>query len=264
MKAKTQKTETTIEIIEVKKGTVAFHILGTTPIILHRLSEKAKYELLYPAIKKRGAAKETLKHDPLAEYREAPYCDPNPKAPTLIQHLSAAFKAAIRNASLDIPGTSKREIGRLCWVEGERLPIFGIPRLIMSPVRSSDMNRTPDIRTRAIIANWATTIHVTFVKPQLNEVSVTHLVAAAGLTQGIGDWRTEKGAGTYGGFQIVDAKNADFQAIIKTGGRKAQERAMEVPDFHDLESEELFRWFERSVNDRGETEKRAGKAKKAA
>lgn len=264
MKAKTKSQDTTIEIIEVKKGTAAFHILGTTPLILHRLSEKAKYELLYPAIKKRGGAKETLKHDPLAEYQEAPYCDPSPKAATLIQHLSAAFKAAIRNASLDIPGTSKREIGRLCWVEGERLSIFGIPRLIMSPVRSSDMNRTPDIRTRAIIANWATTIHVTFVKPQLNEVSVTHLVAAAGLTQGVGDWRTEKGAGTYGSFQIVEKNNPEYMSIIKNGGRKAQELAMKSPDFHDLESEELFRWFERSVTDRGEVEKRAGKARKAA
>lgn len=264
MKPKAKSQDVTIEIIEVQKGTIPFHILGTTPLILHRLSEKAKYELLYPSTKKKGGPRTTLKHNPIEEYRSAPYCDLNPKAPTLIQHLSAAFKAAIRNASLDIPGTSKREIGRLCWVEGERLPIYGIPRLIMSAVRSSDMNRTPDIRTRAIMAQWATTIHVTFVKPQLNESGITHLVAAAGMTQGIGDWRTEKGAGTFGSFKIVDADDPDFMEVVRTGGRKAQERAMDVPDFHDLESEELFRWFEREVTIvRGEDERRNPKKKAA-
>lgn len=259
MKAKTK--ETTIDIIEVNKGFVDFHLLGTTPLILHRLSEKAKYELLYPNQKKKKG--ETLKHDPLAEYREAPYTDKNPKGETFIQHLSAAFKAAIRNAAIDIPGATKSSIGRLCWVEGERLPIYGIPRLIMSPVRQTDMNRTPDIRTRAIIARWAATIRVSFIKPQLNEKGITHLVAAAGMTQGVGDWRTEKGSGTYGSFMIVEKNNAEFREIIRTGGRKHQERAMEIPEFHDTESEELFSWFTHTIEDRGENERRAVKKKAA-
>jgi hypothetical protein len=264
MKGKAQSKEVTIDIIEVNKGVVEYYILGTTPLILHRLSEKAKFELLYPDSKKKASRGQTLKHDPLAEYREAPYIDPNPKAETLIQHLAASFKAAMRNAAIDIPGATKSSIGRLCWVEGERVSIYGVPRLIMSPVRQTDMNRTPDIRTRAIIPQWAARIRVSFIKPQLNEKSVTHLLAAAGMTQGIGDWRTEKGSGTYGSFQIVDEKNAAYRETIRTGGRKVQERAMEVPDFYDRESEELYRWFDKTVAERGESERRNVSKNKAA
>ncbi len=264
MKPKVTNEVQAIEIIQVQRGVTTFCILGTSPIICHRLSEKAKYELLYPQAKKKGAPRTAMKHNPIQEFRDAPYCDPDPKGATLIQHLSAAFKAAIRNASLDIPGTSKAEIGRLCWVEGERLPIYGEPRLIMSPVRSSDMNRTPDIRTRCVLHQWATKITVNYVKPQLNATAITHLLAAAGMTQGIGDWRTQKGAGNFGSFQIVEETNPEFRYLLEKCGRKLQVSRMETPIFHDLESEELFRWFESEVATRGEDERRNPKVKKAA
>ena len=58
--------------------------------------------------------------------------------------------------------------------------------------------------------------------------------------QGIGDWRTGKGSGTFGQFRIVEKGDAEYKHILKHGGRKAQKAALETPDFYDQESEELF------------------------
>ena len=40
--------EATIDVQEMSTNKVEFCILGRTPIILNRMSEKAKYELLFP------------------------------------------------------------------------------------------------------------------------------------------------------------------------------------------------------------------------
>lgn len=248
----TKKKSTELEILKVNKGRVSFCILGTTPIILNRLSQKAMRELLAPKGRKTAADKARApKHVPLAEFRSSPYLNRDPKSPTHIEHLASAFKKAMTGAALDLPGASKAQIGRLLWVEGERIGIYGVPKLFMSPVRSADMNKTPDIRTRAIIPEWAARITVSFVQPMLKEHSVANLLASAGITQGIGDWRNEKGSGTYGGFVLVDDKDADFKHRVKVGGYKAQVRAMETPDFYDEETEELYRWCDGTLRERG-------------
>ena len=69
-----------------------------------------------------------------------------------------------------------------------------------SVTRSADINKTPDVRTRAIIPEWCLSATVQFTKPLLKENAIVNLMAAAGLTQGIDDWRQQKGSGNYGAF----------------------------------------------------------------
>ena len=165
--------------------------------------------------------------------------------------LASSFKGALRSAALDIPGANKSQIGRLTYVNGEFTPIYGVPKLFMSIVRSADMNRTPDVRTRAIVPEWACKLSVTYVQPLLRDQAVANLLAAAGISIGVGDWRPEKGAGAYGQFALVSADDADFVRICKTGGRAAQMAAMEDPDCHDEETAELLSWFDKEVKVRG-------------
>jgi hypothetical protein len=243
---KSNKTETSvIEVMEVARGHVTCCILGTRPIILQRMSEKAKGELLLPAGRKTAVEKATrLKHDPYQEFQDSPYTLKNDDAPTLLAHRADAFKAALASAALDLPGTRKAQIARLTWVEGDKVPIYGIPQVLVSVVRNSDMNHTPDIRTRCIVPEWACQIEITFVRPLMRMNEVVKLLAAAGLTQGIGDWRPEKGKGTYGQFQIVEATNADWKRIVAKGGRGAQIKAMSDYLPYDSESEEMLTWFD--------------------
>jgi hypothetical protein len=240
-----------MNILRVTEGRLHANVVGRTPIILNRMTEKAMRELLMPKGRKNAAERaSTLKHNPIEEFRASPYTDRDPDGPTYITHLATAFKKAMANAAKDIPGATKAEVGRLTWVVGERIAIYGIPMLHMSVVRQAGMNKTPDIRTRAIIPKWACRIEVAFVQEILKPAAIGDLIVTAGMTQGIGDWRTEKGSGTYGQFSLVDDDDEEFRQIIATGGRAAQIAAMENPVPYDQEAEELLAWFQSELEHR--------------
>lgn len=241
-----------ITVIEVNKGLIRFNILGTTPLILNTMSEKVRNQLLLPPPKKNAAEKaSSLKHEPLVEFRNSAYTISDKTAPTYIGFMASAFKAALKGAALDLPGASKSQIGRLTYVEGEYIGLYGVPKLLMSVVRSADMNRTPDIRSRAILEEWACTVSISFVKPLLREQAVINLLAAAGITQGIGDWRPQKGSGGYGQFILAGDDDESFIRITREGGRKEQMAAMESPECYDDETEKMLAWFDVESKRRG-------------
>lgn len=248
----TSKKETEIQVLKIETGEVRFCVLGTTPMIMNRMSEKARFQLLAPAGKKNAAEKAaTMKHDPMAEFRASPYTDDDDDAPTFLTHLATAFKGALKCAALDIPGANKSQIGRLSWVNGERVAVYGVPQIMMSVVRSADINKTPDIRSRVIIPQWACTVSITFVKPILNEQMVCNLFAAAGIMQGVSDWRPGKGSGTYGQFELVGEEDPRYLHVIKRGGRAAQIAGMDDPTPYDRETEEMLAWYEVESKRRG-------------
>jgi hypothetical protein len=250
-KATTAPADTVSDILTVSTGKLDCFIVGTSPIILNRMSQKAMHELLLPKGKKTAVEKATtLKHRPLDEYRASAYTLKDDDAPTLLAVLSTAFKGALRSAALDMPGAKKSQIGRLTYVEGEYVGIFGEPKLFMSVTRSADMNKTPDVRTRAIVPKWACHLTVTFVQPLIRNQAVANLLAAAGITIGVGDWRPEKGSGSYGQFKLVGHDDPEYRDIVKNGGRAAQVRALEHPTCYDDETTELLSWFQDEISRR--------------
>ena len=95
------KKETAIDVLQVTHGKLDFCILGSMPLILNRMSEKVMRELLMPKGKKTAADKaSSLKHDPVQEFLDSPYIDEDDSAPTYLQHLSSAFKNALKGAAL--------------------------------------------------------------------------------------------------------------------------------------------------------------------
>ena len=248
-----------IYVKEVTQGVAEFCIVGTAPLICNRMSEKAKRELLMPRGRKNAAEKaSTLKHAPLDEYRESPYKAREPDAPTRIQLLGTMFKCAMRTAALDMPGATKAQIGRLLYVEQERVSLFGVPQVMCSVTRCKDINRTPDVRTRMIIPWWACRITVRYVTPIIKPQSVANLLAAAGFTSGIGDWRVEKGSGAFGRYSVVDSDHPKYLEILAQGGRAAQDEAIANPLPYDDETDSLLAWYTTEATRRGfATEKRA-------
>jgi hypothetical protein len=247
------KSETgEVVILEMNRGVMEFCIVGTSPMICNRMSEKAKQQLLAPAGRKSAVEKaSSLKHNPLQEFRDSPYRLKAPDAPTLLAVLPTMFKQAMATAALRMPGVRKSEIGQLVSVEWDRMPLWGVPKLFMSVTRSADINKTPDVRTRAILPEWACVLTVSFMKPALREQSIANLLAAAGYISGIGDWRQEKGSGAYGAFKIVSKEDADLQRIVQSGARVAQEKAMEAAEPYDDETSELLVWYEAEAKRRG-------------
>lgn len=237
-----------ISVLEISQGKVEVAVVGKKPLIFNRMAAKAQRELLLPKGRKTAADRaQTLKHDPISEYRNSVYRNAGDMRPTRLCFPAPAFKGCMMTAALDLPGTKKTEIGRLAWVEDYSIDMYGVPQLLMSVVRSADMNKTPDIRTRAIVPEWACTMTIAFTRPKLSARAVLNLLAAGGITCGVGDFRQEKGKGSYGQFRIVEEKDKDFQRIIKNGGRAAQDKALENPVCFDAESDELLTWYLQEV-----------------
>jgi hypothetical protein len=263
MPAAKKTTKKAVDLTVVEKGEFEACLLGSAPIWLHSLNSKTKKELLFPPGTKSKAQKQsTLKHDPLEEYRTSPYRNNDPKAETYIEAVAAGIKFSMAQIALDLPdtGTSKAQLLRLLFAPQEKIPIWGVPTLGMVPVRMADQNRTPDIRTRAVIRHWATKVRIAYVKPVLRQEVVVKILSAAGFMGGIGDWRAGKGNGNFGTFDIVKPDDPRFLHILQTGGREAQLDAMRTPDFYDDDSRELYEWFIQEVIKRGFSEKLSLKA----
>lgn len=245
-----KETSVEISVEKIQQKVATYCVLGDSPLIMERMSVKAREVLLMGAGKKTAAEKQgRAKHNPLQEYRESAHCSKDDSAPTRLMMPATAFKAAMRDAAVEIPGAKKAQIGRLTYVPGEYVSIYGVPKLLMSVVRSSDMNKTPDIRTRCIVPQWAAVFDVTYIEPQLNFSAVANLLAAAGTVIGVGGYRPQKGAGAFGRFSIV--AESEIASLVKSGGRDAQDAALEKPEFYDSDSEDLYRWYETEFSRRG-------------
>jgi hypothetical protein len=252
-------TTTDLSSFEMKFGRVTFHLLGSTPLIYHSMAQKAWRELLKPKGRMTQADKaNNLKHDPLKEFRDSVYQLPG-DGPTRLVFPSTNFKQAIADVALRVPGVKKTEIQQLVTVESDPsllrkgyVPIYGIPDLRMDIVRMADMNHTPDVRTRACLPHWATSITVRYAQPNLSGDAVAKLVQAAGMVMGLGDFRIGKGAGDHGQWEIVADDDPRFLAIKQAGGRAVQDAALDSPGFYDETAADLYTWFVSEMDKRDE------------
>ena len=254
MKAKAKSEAAVIEIKRVAEEALTFCVVGVSPFVCNAMSAKVMQSLLLPSGKKNATEKATtLKHDPMAEYQRSIYRSLDDGAETRIEFPAGGWKRAMASAALELPGVKKAQIGRLCWVEGHMIPVYGVPQIYMTVVRSADIARTPDVRTRAILPEWAARVPVKFVTPNLNRQGVANLLASAGVFIGVGDGRPEKGALSFGRFKVVSEDDADFQRIVAAGGREVQDAALAEPEAFDSETAELLEWWTAEAHRRGFT-----------
>lgn len=236
--------------LQLQANEATFYLLGETPLIMNRMSEKAKRQLLLPKSRKRVADRGgELKHVPIDEYRASVHAKnvPVDGEPMLFMP-TPCVKGAIATASLDYPGTRKTEIERLVFLPETSVPIWGIPQLHMGIVRSADINKTPDVRTRAIIPQWATRVRVRWMRPLVEDFVIQDLIGLAGITNGIGDFRQQKGKGSFGCWTLTGPNDTDkarwetWQALTQIT-HEDQAAAIESPEFYDEQTAELFDWF---------------------
>jgi len=252
----TKKKETgileAIEVEPLRVGSMQIWLKGLTPLICNRMAGKAQRELLFPTGPLSKAAKEQrLKHDPVAEYRNSMSLRAG-KGPTRIVFPAPAVKGSMATAALETKGTNKTQIGRLVWVKDYSVDVYGVPELFMAIVRMADKNKTPDVRTRAILKEWCIPATIQFVKPQMNEQSILQLLSNGGIIIGIGDFRQEKGKGNFGQFSVSTKEGC--AGIIKAAGMKQQDAAIKSPRCFDADTEELLGWFQEEVKVRGKSE----------
>lgn len=241
-KTSVEKSET-IQIVPLKQGVIKLRIVGVTPLIQNKMSAKVKAGLLVGSRKKTRAEKLDIKHDPLQEYRDSMELM-GAEGPTALGLRIVAVKAAMCTAAIETAGLTKAGTQRLLFMPGALTPLYGTPQLSMMVVRSADINRTPDIRSRGFLPKWGAEIEINYIVPQLSAQAVITLLRNAGMVIGVGDGRQEKGKFAYGSFRVLDAQDdPEWDELVANHGRKAQEAALANPECADDETAELLEYF---------------------
>jgi hypothetical protein len=233
-----------IKITPLKRGSVKLRIIGTTPLMQNSMSAKTMQGLLVGTNKKTKAERAEIKHHPLEEFREA--AELMRDGPTAVGLKVVAVKAAMCTAALETAGLTKTSAQRLLFMPGELTAVYGTPQLDMRIVRSADMNRTPDVRSRPIFPKWGSEIDIDFIAPQLSASGVMTLLHNAGILIGVCDGRQEKGKLSYGSFRVIldDEKDAEWSELVAQHGRPAQEKAFANPEFFNEETKALYEYYE--------------------
>lgn len=190
-----------IELAPLVTRTHLISIVGLTPLILNRWSEKAKLQM---SGKQQGKA-QTKKppKDPEADYQAARYLLPDGRDGMP----SGAFKAAIVNACSHFDGVTKVLTKQAVRVEGVGpdllVPIVGEISMREDMVRNA--TGVADIRYRPQFWPWSTTLVITYVASALSESALISLLDAAGFG-GVGEWRPsapKSASGSFGMFKVA-------------------------------------------------------------
>lgn len=233
-----------VSVQPLKRASAKLRIIGTTPLFQNRMANKVKETLLVGGQKKGRADRATIKHNPLEEYRNS--AEILPSGPTALGLKVTAVKGAMATAALETPGLTKTSVQRLIFMPGDFVPLYGTPMLRMDVTRSADVAKTPDIRSRAFLPRWGAEIEVQFITPQLSALSVATLLCNAGVLVGVGDYRQEKGKGSFGCFRVIgDGEEDDeWDDLVANHGRTPQEVALASPEYADKDTYDLMSFFE--------------------
>lgn len=231
----------------LKRASITLRIIGTTPMFQNRMANKVKGILLVGSTKKTASQKAAIKHNPMQEFRDS--MEIIPDGPTALGVRMTAVKAAMCDAALETDGIKKSSCQRLLFMPGDFAPLYGTPQLRMDVTRSADMNRTPDIRTRAFLPKWGAEVEVQYIVPQFSASSVVSLLANAGILIGIGDYRQQKGKGAFGSFRVIttDEQDDEWDDLVANHGRMKQLVAIEHPDYADRDTIDLMAFYEQEA-----------------
>jgi len=171
---------------------VQLRLVGTSPLIVHKWSEKAKRQMLDKQMKKASQGKEAK--NPEVDYRESLYI----REDGSYGFPAVGFKAAAVRAGTycDMKMVFLRGAFH---VEGDLVKIDGEPKMREDMVRVG--MGTADIRYRPEFSEWSTTLQVVYNSRALAVEQIVNLFEVAGFAVGVGEWRPEKD-GQFGRFRV--------------------------------------------------------------
>lgn len=200
-----------IEITPLETQTVVVPVVGVTPLIVHRFSEKARQQIEDKQSQKSRQKKAPKVPEELfnaARYRLPDGSDGFP---------AVGFKAAIVSGARLLDGVTMTLLKQSIYVQGE-----GADQLVPLEIESEpDMRQdnvrismgTTDLRYRPQYWPWGAVLRVTFIPSVITLSSLMSLVNAGGFG-GIGEWRPtapKSSTGSFGKFEID--KSRDLQLI---------------------------------------------------
>lgn len=179
---------------------VRIHIEGTSPLICHRWSEKAKKKMRDKEMQKPKQAREPK--DPERDYEDSLYRLEDGSG---YGFPSVAFKAAIIRAGKQV-GMVMADLRTWLNVRGELTRIEGEPHMREDVV---GVRTGTEMRYRGQFDEWKAYPEIEFNESNLKVDQLVSLLASAGFGVGIGEWRPEKG-GLYGRFRVTTVDDLPY------------------------------------------------------
>ena len=195
------KVTTRIELKDLKIRVVKVAIIGISPLLANKFSNKVKEEIAGKEQGKAKASKNEIRN-PEKEYEEA-------------KHISiegwegfpagGIKKCLIRGAKAI--GLVMTDVKAGVFVEPD-CPETDLVRIIGESRFREDVGRNPStgkgrIIYRAEFPVWEAILTITFNEGLVSLDQVFQMIYAGGYGTGIGDWRPERG-GNYGRFTLKD------------------------------------------------------------
>lgn len=203
MPPKSTAVEQSINIPALNIKHAELPIVGVSPLIVHRWSEKAKREMLEKQMKRAKVAKAAK--DPEEDYEQSLYKLPGGG----FGFPAVGFKAAAITAVTQISGLTKVlargafHVRGIQTDEGEMVRIEGEPRIREDMVRIA--MGTADIRYRGEFPKWSAVLDIRYNANVISPEQIANLFHHAGFAVGVGEWRPEKD-GQYGMFEVGDGR----------------------------------------------------------
>lgn len=203
-----------IELPQLEIQTVKITVVGDSPLIMHKWSEKAKEMMLAKQMKK--ATQGRVAKDPDQDFEDSIHRMANgqPGFPSI------GFKAAAVTACTSIAGMTKVAARQAFHIAGDLVPILG-----SEPKKRQDMVRvgmgTADIRYRAEFWPWYAPLEISYNRRALSIEQIMNLLNTAGFGVGVGEWRPERD-GQYGRFHCATDEDdlASMDTLVQKPARK--------------------------------------------
>ena len=204
-------TQVIIPDIQIELATLG--IVGTSPLIVHKFSEKARKEILDKCMQKAKSGKEPK--NPVMEFMQSlHWLTPMPEIYT-----EEAFAAALAGgAKFGFPATGVKQsavsaayragltkdkvstYGAFHILGGELIEIQGVPR--MREDYAVINNGAPEIRYRAEFPEWEMYFDIKYNAAVFSLEQIVTFFNFGGFAVGVGDWRIEKG-GVFGAYKVA-------------------------------------------------------------
>ena len=201
------KKEERIVIPEIELRVMKIKIIGDSPLITHKWSEKAKRMMLEKQMKKATKGKDAK--DPWMDFCEALYwLDGMPEEPTeediekaRFGFPACAFKAAAVDAGFQQEVLAKKTTARGAFhILGDMVEIHGAPEMREDMVRIG--MGTADIRYRPEFKEWWTELTIRYNPNVMSAEQIVNLINLGGFANGVGEWRPSKD-GSFGTFHVA-------------------------------------------------------------
>lgn len=190
---------------------MTIELIGDTPLIMHKMSEKSRE--MIRAKQQQKAKKVREARNPDQEYKDAMYTDGNGG----YVFPARAFKAAAVEACRQADGITMASARQMFFVKGiketEWVSIEPQKPIKPGPIQSKEWpimredvvtigQGTTDLRYRPQFNNWKALIKVEFLKDVISPEQIVNIFELAGFCSGIGEDRPNKKGHTFGMFQV--------------------------------------------------------------